>query len=289
MKKIISILLCAVMLSVYFTVFTVTAMASEVEVYDTEGLINALDNIQEGDTINVKGHTYLIDDDTLIKISKPCTINFYDVYLRQWNGESDSQFHIATDSLIEVNAHNVTLNFWDSTFSTEKYDEAYVNERGSAIHVDGDNCVIDGHGSTNFVWCKTNAKYGGAIYIDDGYENCQIRGCNFAYCTAAEYGGAIFAASDGCVITDCRFIGCKANGVDSFVYGEEVGQTKLVNCTDFDGNPCNASNCPGCVFVNASGFTLSEGNMAIIVGAACLVVGAFGGFLIGTKKKKTAA
>ena len=165
-----------------------------------------------------------------------------------------------------------------------KVSDAY----GSAIHVDGKKCNIDGNGSTKFISCETTAKYGGAIYIDDGYRGCRISNCEFIWCKAAKYGGAIYASADDCVITNCTFNECTANGVDSFVYGEEKNQTKLVNCKDNNGNPCNINNCPGCIFDKGTGFTLSGGNLWIVIAGGVVVLGGIAAIIVVSKKKKKA-
>ena len=282
MKKFVSFLLCAVLMSAFFSIFAVPAMADDsITVSDYYGFVDALSKVKEGGTINVINDyrlTYLYVREN-IDIDTPCTINFKNVYFTQ---------NDCRDSFLEVNANDVTLNFNNCEFRTKDGRATICNERGSAIHVDGKNCIINGNGSTLFWDCCTNALYGGAIYIDDGYSGCRIDGCEFRSCCAAMAGGAIYSSADDCVISNCVFDDCMVGDRTFFVYGEENSQTRLVNCTDGDGNPCYEYNCPGCVFVNTSGFTLSDGNWWIIAAGGVVILGGLAAIVIVNKKKKSA-
>ena len=265
MKKLTSILLTVVLLATMLTVFAVPAFAEgdAITVYNFEQLLQAVKDVKPGGTINAYedpkaeekqvNRTYEVTK--TLDIGTPCTINFNNVSLRQ-------KYEIYEDGLyfkgsfIEVNADNVTLNFSGgsiATYCASKQTACGVpvsTAWGSAIHVDGDNCTINGNGSFLFNGCGTTARYGGAIFIDDGYENCYIVGCKFVACEANWYGGAIYASSDGCTVKDCVFDNCKADDVDSYVYSEEKYQTTLFGCTDINGNPLTEENCPYCVFRN---------------------------------------
>ena len=231
MKKIISILLCAAMLSVYLTVFSVPAMA-----LNNDSLIrDALENVKAGDTINISGNEPYdifeqVDMFGGIEIKVPCTINIEACF---FNATS-----YCDDVLFYVNADDVTLNFKNCRFYTEKTDN-----RGAAIYVNGKNCVINGNNSTEFNTCSTSARYGGAIYVNK--TGCRIRGCRFKKCCAAWYGGAIYVADRDCVITNCTFNDCKASGVNSFVYSWKE-DTIIV-----DGAYCNTANCPYCTLLKS--------------------------------------
>lgn len=250
-KKLISILLMLTLTVSLCAALGISASADDdgIEVSNVSELYEALENVKEGGTINLygKGHEYAVD--RTIYVETPCTINFYDVTLMQpILGNS-----FCYDNFIEVNANDVTLNFSNCKLNTaDNTDQKRVcNQRGAAIHVDGKNCVINGNGTTTFENCKTSAKYGGAIYIDDGYSGCRISNCNFFKCEAANLGGAIYSADKDCVITNCMFHFCYGGDPAAcFVYGEEKNQTKLVNCTDENGKFCDKYNCPGCIFWN---------------------------------------
>ena len=252
-------------------------------------IYECLEDIEEGTIINVSSPLLDLAVNATVNISTPCTINFSYINFMQPRNDDGESF--CYDPFIEVNARHVTLNFDHCSFDTkEAYDKNRVSsERGAAIHVDGDDCHINGNGTTTFRNCITSAKYGGAIYIDDLYSGCRISDCNFESCEAKKNGGAIYAADDDCVIINCTFSNCKANGVDSYVYGEEENQTTLVNCKDSNGNPCNSSNCPGCHFSNGSGSIFSEGYWWIICIGAVVILGGIVTMVIVKKKKPALA
>ena len=80
MKKIVSVLLCAVILSVCFTVFSVPTFA-----YSASDAINGnISDANPGDTINLFSEggskQILMPMDSCVEINKPCTINFRSYY-----------------------------------------------------------------------------------------------------------------------------------------------------------------------------------------------------------------
>ena len=250
MKKIISILLCAVMLSVYFTVFSVPAMATEHTVNNLEELYNALYYSKDGDKVIVMGNEetyetwYVIDP---IKVNKSCNVEFHNVNLMIGNKD----YNYYNSCLIEVNANNATLDFYNCTIDTDQHDllgdgKLVCEEYGSIIYVDGENCQIDCHNSSTFRG-KTSAGLGGAIYIDNR-NNCVIKNTKFEYCESSDQGGAIYVWGENCVIENCKFSGCYAPNGGSNVFSYYEGETSVKGCADTDGNDIDKNTCVNCNF-----------------------------------------
>ena len=230
MKKLISLLLAAVMV----LALCVPAMAWEWDKHSDGIVCASLDSAKAGDTINLIGDN-IYDSyswmyvDKVIYIDKPnITINFENYYF------SDSG---CDDYYIYVDADNVTLNFKNCYFSTDTSDEKY-----SVIYVNGEHCVINGNGSTEFKYCYSGAKYGGAIYVDGN--GCEIKDCKFRNCSATGYGGAIYVEGKGCFIHDSQFEQC--NSYDGGAICVNHHDCHIKNCTFTD---CHAEDYGGAVYV----------------------------------------
>ena len=250
MKKFISILLCAVLLSTLITVFAVPAMANEFSATSLKELYGVLKEVDDGDTIYVYGNggTWYVNQ--LIYIDASCHVEFHDITFMVGDYNDDLNFY--NGSLIEVNQNNTTLDFYNCTFDTEMFDVIgdgglACDKCGSAIYVDGHNCSIDGHNSTVFQSCRTNGKYGGAIYIDH-LNNCSIRNATFKDCESSKQGGAIYVWGNDCIIGNCKFSGNTAPDGGLNVYSCFEGETTMGGCTDTDGNTIDESSCVGCEF-----------------------------------------
>lgn len=224
-KRILSLILAVMMVSSMLSVMTFTASAETSTITRTgsKEIEKAIDKMKPGDTLDITDTEVYFDDDDNGRIdigeSKDgITLNFYNVDFV--NTDSNP----CTDSFIEINADNVTMNFDYCNFQTkigaagEEQGEIVVTQKGSAIYVDGANCVLNGHNGTLFNGCGTKAKYGGAIYVDDDDNQigCRIIGFSFRNCYLANayryhdnwddsHGACIYVAAKECSIVNCYF------------------------------------------------------------------------------------
>ena len=242
-KRVFSILLAVLMVCSIIPIMTFSASASKTYTFESgsvKDLSDAIWKLEEGETLDVTCKSFCFSNTTgqvdISQYSDDITVNFYGTYF--YNSDSDP----LTDTLFEVNGDDVTLNFYNCRFSTVSNGQPVCVYRGSAIYVDADNCTIDGHRTTLFNDCGTTRNGGGAVYVDDGAENCLITGCEFKNCfypgaywrATTGYGTCIYVASCECTIYDCHFNmdGVVTDGGTHYCVYSEEGDTAISYCGD---------------------------------------------------------
>lgn len=220
-KKLLSILLAAVMVCSMLSVMTFTASAaskkivyrSKTPTVSAEDIHKQIALMNNEETLDVYCDTIVFSDDSdqidIANSKRNLTINFHNIEFV--NDANDP----LTDSFFEINGYAIILNFDNCKFTTMVNGKSVIDWYGSAIYVDGGGCRIDGRGTTVFDGCGTTKDGGGAIYVSDDAPDCRIQSCIFRNCHIAnEYtkwpskegrGAYIFVEQIRCRISGCYF------------------------------------------------------------------------------------
>ena len=145
---------------------------------------------------------------------------------------SNSNFDLCSAS---IDGGAIRMLASNSTVYKCKFNET-SSQKGGAISFEGINCSIL---MSDFFSCYSSYDYvseqnaGGAIFFSNVVKDVRISKCKFFDCFA-DYGGAVFSASDGAIVENCNFDSCHANlGAGAVVAAGE----------DYQINNCNFSNC----------------------------------------------
>lgn len=114
---------------------------------------------------------------------------------------------------------------------------------GGAISVLNTGARISG---LNFKGC--HAEYGGAIYVDDYINDCEITNCKFEGNTSDNDGGAIYTNGEHITIEECIFLENESGDCGGAIHSNDY-YNHVRRCT-FYGNECD--DCGGAIYMGYS-------------------------------------
>ncbi len=288
MKKIVSLILAAVLL---MSIFPVNAFAYNVGSF--EELKTLLEGLSTNEVIDVycSRNFFIGSNKENIEIkANGCTINFHDNYYMKATFSRTGDYGV----FFYINADDVTIDFNNKIFSSTGASGS--GDYASAIVVNGNNCHIKNGG---FYQCENPSNkevWGAAIWVTKYDPGCTIENCTFESCHCA-YGGAIYIGSKGATVKNCIFNGCYAT-VEGWDIYDWSGDAVVEGCSTTNGDKncflyarevkdCKFSQQFDTIWKDISlGSTISEGNGWIVAAIGAVAVIGIAAAAIAKKKKK---
>ena len=267
MKRIVYLILSAILICTALSVFSVPASAAQPSWSEIRSVI---ENAKSGDVLEFE-LDYRLTADMTVTVKVPCQIHFI--------GKTKSPCVIsASDSgntCFKIGANNVSIICENVVF-----DGFSTSSEGGFATVTGEKCIIDG------IVCKncTAGMSGGAITVrgkqftatNSRFENC-----------SSKIGGAIqfYSGATGGTVSKCTFTGCTATSGGNCVKG--AYDTKVEGCTP-TFNYTDYRDCEQGTSDVHVGSVLSDGNIWVIVAVAAVAVCAIAVLAVYKKKKEKA-